>query len=307
MKEQKILILVVWFGDLPPYFELFLETVKRNHSIDFLFITDASIGPHDAPNIRVNRTSLESFSRKASKKLRVDFAPDRSYKLCDLRPMLGVVCREEIADYDFFGWCDIDVLFSDLRTSYTSDLLSRFDVFSAQSEILAGHLTLLRNTFRYRNQFRLYLKWKAILETQEYINFDEVGLAGVLSTPLVERLAGKCSIRLAPRFADFLRRRKRRRLYIREQYVTPLCSKLWIDGSVGIGHPSTWFYKDGTITNERDGDRSFLYLHFMALEKGARPASPLGKGWQKNGDYYLAQPKDMTTGIVIDTVGIRPI
>ena len=28
-------------------------------------------------------------------------------------------------------------------------------------------------------------------------------------------------------------------------------------------HPGFWFWKEGKLTNEKDGEREFLYLHFM--------------------------------------------
>jgi len=59
-QRNSILVFVLWFGDLPPYFPLFLETVKRNPSIDFRFITDAEIDTGGAPNISVQQITFAS-------------------------------------------------------------------------------------------------------------------------------------------------------------------------------------------------------------------------------------------------------
>jgi hypothetical protein len=46
-----------------------------------------------------------------------------------------------------------------------------------------------------------------------------------------------------------------------ERYSTVLSKRGWHDGT--MNYPSRWFWHRGRLTNDRDGEREFLYLHFM--------------------------------------------
>lgn len=39
----------------------------------------------------------------------------------------------------------------------------------------------------------------------------------------------------------------------------------WHDGSRDF--PTRWYWKDGHLTNDRDGDRSFPYFHFVCWKR----------------------------------------
>ena len=68
-----------------------------------------------------------------------------------------------------------------------------------------------------------------------------------------------------------------RRLYFHEQYSTILsCARPWHDGSQDS--PDEWIWRDGHLFNSVDGEREFLYLHFMnwkgdRWQAGAGPAA----------------------------------
>lgn len=49
--------------------------------------------------------------------------------------------------------------------------------------------------------------------------------------------------------------------YFVEQWPTPFVPLPWHDGS--RLHPETWYWCDGRLTNARDGERQFIYLHLM--------------------------------------------
>jgi len=52
------------------------------------------------------------------------------------------------------------------------------------------------------------------------------------------------------------------KVYSVESYNTPLSpNKRWTDGTFDF--PNEWYWKRGVLTNDKDKDRDFLYLHFM--------------------------------------------
>ena len=40
---------------------------------------------------------------------------DRPYKLCDFKPAYGFIFGEYLKEYDYWGHCDIDIVWGDLR------------------------------------------------------------------------------------------------------------------------------------------------------------------------------------------------
>jgi hypothetical protein len=94
------------------------------------------------------------------------------YKLCDFKPALGFVFREYIQGYDFWGNCDIDLVFGDIRRFVTEDILEQIDIFGR-----FGHFELYRNTDEVRYLFKksgaLY-DFKTVFSTKEYYAFDEI-------------------------------------------------------------------------------------------------------------------------------------
>ena len=146
--RQKIAVLVVYFGHWPEYFRLFLKSCAQNPCIDFIFITDCGQLPADMrpPNCRLYPMTLGALNRQASERLgyRIDVA--RPYKLCDLRPVYGLIFEDLLNGYDFWGWCDLDIVFGDIRKFAHDEVLEACDVFSCNEYYVSGCFTLVRNT-----------------------------------------------------------------------------------------------------------------------------------------------------------------
>src|SRR5690606_28516133 len=55
----------------------------------------------------------------------------------------------------------------------------------------------------------------------------------------------------------------------REAFSTPNGCVPWRDGSFDF--PTRWFWRDGRITNDLDGEHSFPYFHFAIWKRDAWP------------------------------------
>ena len=136
----KICLITCYSGTIPDYFPLWLKTSRNNSTIDFLFVTDDDT-PFDYPD-NVKRLIMP-FEQVRERIIRLfDFKAELNtpYKLCDYKPAYGEAFAEYIKDYDFWGYCDIDVLWGDMRKFLTEDLLSRYDRI-----LTRGHCSLFRN------------------------------------------------------------------------------------------------------------------------------------------------------------------
>lgn len=168
----RICLILVYFGPWPSYFELFKRSVAWNNTIEFLCVTDNIDDAGSDPQnfTRINMT-LNEFSELASEKL--DFAVHigAPYKICDLKPMFGKIFEDRIADYGFWGHCDCDLVWGNLRKFLSENLLARFD-----KVLMNGHLSLYANSELGRNLYAMGsgdTDWKKALSEAGYVNFDE--------------------------------------------------------------------------------------------------------------------------------------
>jgi hypothetical protein len=251
--EPRILILMPYFGRWPEWMELFLESCATNPGVEWRFFTDC--GDPDCPlpeNVTLEPMTLTEFLRLAEASLGITIEWHDAYKLCDLRPGYGAMFESRLLGYDYWGWGDVDVIFGDLSMWLTPSRLAH-DIVSFADAHLSGHLCVLRNSERVRDWYRFLPRWDRRMERRKYTHLDEIPPAEIPDAFSVS--------------AEY-------------SFNTPLSPKLaWTDGTFRF--PSEWYWRDGRLTNDVDGDREFPYLHFMHWKGGAWPRQCGNAQWEK--------------------------
>lgn len=249
---KSVVIIVPYFGEWPEWFELFLVSCKWNDTIDWIFYTDCPEPEYLLPNVKYVHTSFADYCSHVSSCLGVNFKPENAYKLCDVKPFYGFIHEQDLTGYDYFGFGDVDVIYGNLREFLTDRVLTH-NLISTHSNRISGHFCLLKNTDSLRNAFRRMASWKSFLENSEHMGIDESKFTKVF---LKHRKHHKALVKLAGLFDSYQRNN-----YWKEQYSTILSPKPWINGQ--LDHPENWYWKDGRLINSHDGEREFMYLHFM--------------------------------------------
>lgn len=253
---KSIVVVANYFGDWPVWINFFMESCRRNPSVNWIIYTDCGPPENLPPNVRINAITFHEYKNLVASRLGLTFDPARPYKLNDVKPMLGFIHEPDIAGYDFWGHCDLDLVFGDIRSIYTADILDTYDVISSHAKRISGHFALYRNSIVMRNCFRKVKGWKKNVTNRVYDNFDEEQMGRFFGAGRGPRGAW----RYIPRNLNPYRRRA----YLKEQYTTPFADIDWIDNRKK--HPDVWFWRNGIVTNADDGDRRFLYFHFMNLK-----------------------------------------
>lgn len=168
-----IALIVPYFGAFPNYFHLFLESCRANCDIDFFVFTDNDPLLICWPsNVVSKRLSFEEFLARIQSSFDFPLVIETPYKLCDLRPAYGLIFAEELSGYDFWGYCDVDLIFGRIRHFLTDKILRQSDKIMRR-----GHLSLFPNTELHRNLFKSKLRneaiYKKILSTRYNCAFDE--------------------------------------------------------------------------------------------------------------------------------------
>lgn len=305
-RQPSIVIFIPYFGEWPEWIDLFFDAAKRNHSIDFIIYTDCQDLILDASNIFFHTITFQDYISEINKKLSFEFDPPNAYKLCDLRPLFGDMHKEQFKNYDFFGWCDLDLFFGDIRSFYSDELLNKYDVFSTHADRVSGHFALFRNNKRNRKMYRRIYRWKEALQNPEFVGIDEHGITNALTMTFLDKVNEKYNSRLLIRLNSFLSKRRKRKLYFVEQYTTPFLPIPWTDGTLNSQQPSKWKYFNGEVTNSRDIGVSFIYVHFMNFKSQRWRHDGTPAPWESLKKICTATIKDIGSGIIISPEGILP-
>jgi hypothetical protein len=258
---MKIVIIIPYFGSLPFWMSFFLLSCKYNPTINFIIITDFKYDLPSPSNVEFRYMTYDSYCELVSIKLDINFKPLNSYKLCDIRPAIGLIHDDLIQEYDFWGFGDLDLIYGDLRTHFTEKKLQRKKIISSHQRRVSGHLCIFKNELKINTAFKKIKNWKSIFEDQRHWAFDERAFSKIFirhkNLPQVIRNFLKL-------FNPWLRIG-----HFVELYTTPNARIKWIDGTSNF--PATWFWSNGKVTNNLNKDLSFPYFHFMVWKKSWKP------------------------------------
>lgn len=298
--SNTLVMIIPYFGKWPEWFPLYLYSCSKT-PIDFYFFTDCEIPQTVYKNTFFTNTSFETYCDVVSQALDIDFHPESAYKLCDLKPFLGIVHSELIAKYDFWAFGDIDLLWGDTSDFLSEFNLSHFDIMSTHSDRVSGHFTLIRSQSKYTRLCLRVNDWKEKLEDNSHRNLDEGDYTlavypGIIWMYRLNNVLAACGLKQSMnRFLNsvnifFCNRYTRR--YFRELNTTPEPQ----DGQV-------WeLSKDGNILSP-EGD-NLPYLHFLFFKRNKY--RNLGKYWHE-GMFTdsLIQSISNGSGAIISNNGIE--
>ena len=182
MNHTKICIISVYFGPFPHYFSLWLKSCQFNPTIDFLLVTDQKIATPLPPNVLLFSYTLAQMRARATEILGFPTALERPYKCCDYKPLYGVLFEEQLKQYNYWGHCDMDMIFGDIRAFTDKYNLPKYDKF-----LPLGHLSLYRNTPEVNQRYKLNgagphyqpLDYHTVFSNEQNFIFDE--LPGIYS------------------------------------------------------------------------------------------------------------------------------
>lgn len=109
----------------------------------------------------------------ASMKLKLKVNIDYPYKLCDIKPAYGFIFSDIIKGYDFWGHGDIDVVYGDIRSFMTKEILQNYDIISSRHDYITGTFCLFRNSKEMNTLFKKSKDYKMVFSDNTHYCFDE--------------------------------------------------------------------------------------------------------------------------------------
>jgi hypothetical protein len=175
---NSIALLVCYSGKLQWYTAYFIHSCESNPTIDFYIITDDYTYTNPLPNnVKLIYKTLNEISLLAAQKLGFEVNIANGYKLCDFKPAYGLIFSKLLTGYDFWGHCDIDLIFGSIRDFITNDLLENHDLISVRHDWLSGCFLLYKNTDKLNTLFLHSKDYQKVLSTEKHYCFDETNFA----------------------------------------------------------------------------------------------------------------------------------
>lgn len=185
-----IAYVIPYFGKMPKGFQFWLMSCGCNTTVDWLLFTDDHTDYNYPKNVKVTYLTFEQMKEKVQKIFDFRISLERPYKLCDYKPAYGEVFAEELKEYDFWGVCDIDLVWGDVRKFYTEEVLKKYEKIGFN-----GHSMLFRNTpevcVRYRTIIEEKWNYKEIYSRDKGYAFDEPGMDAIyekLKIPVYKKI-----------------------------------------------------------------------------------------------------------------------
>ena len=267
---KKIMIIIPFYGKLPDYFDIWVDSIPNNPTIDFLFVTDLKVPIATPDNFKVLKMTFSELQKRIQSNFDFKIVAETPYQLCDYKVAYGLIFRDYLVGYDYWGHCDADQIFGDIR-KYIPDHL--FD--SYERLYYLGHFSLYRNNEKINNFFKLpgsLFDYKTVYSTNEWYSFGEV--AGTLQITLKNNISLYSSID----FCDVLSRHDRLVFY---------------GDKVNPKH-FVFYYEDGKVIRAyiKDGEvheDEWMYIHLQKRKMFDRREDK-SKGFYIRSHEYIDKP-----------------
>jgi hypothetical protein len=193
--------------------------------------------------------------------------------------------KEELSGYDFWGHCDIDLVWGNIRKFYTDEVLGQYEKVGFN-----GHSNLYKNTpevcARYRTHIEGKMYYRDVYSVDKGFAFDEPGMDDIyeaLQIPVYKKIDFANLLKYD--YGFFLDWGKEEDAYKNEHQVFT-----WRNGTL-LRH----YLDHGKIKDEE-----YMYLHYWC-----RPTTFAIKEYDEQKDYLIYadtttdKPFELTPGLIL--------
>lgn len=263
---KTIAYIIPYFGKLPEMFDLWLKSCALNPTIDWLLFTNDKTEHQYPNNVKVTYMTFTELVSKIQSKFPFKILVPSPYRLCDYKVAYGHIFEEELNNYDYWGYCDLDMLWGNIRNFLTDDILNNYEKIG-----YLGHSTLYKNTeklkFIYQSPVNQKEIYKDFFTTNSLTNyfFDEKWINIICNAQKIRTYTELIFADIIPWSPKFILS------YSKNEQMSKNRHRIftWENGKLY----SKSFYKEKIYTDE------FMYIHFlkrrMTLKKGILQAKQL--------------------------------
>lgn len=251
----RLAFVVPFLGRWPRWAELFFLSLRANSSVHVLIFCESSPPFSLPPNAFVFETSRSAMVERLRRATGLPLEEISGHKLCDFKPFYGLCFSDYLASYEFWGFCDVDLMFGDLEKLLRSSLMAEVDVFTAHDTRIVGHFTILRNNDLVNRIGFEIQDWRSMCLDPQTMQVDELFFQGALEAHPEIRWGRPASLPV--------------------ELESPFCRFGITFGFAGeVAHlesklPALVEWRSGRVFYSDTGgtESEVLYLHFMGLKR----------------------------------------
>lgn len=212
----------------------------------FIFGDTYPTGLKFPTNVKFIEFTKAQFLEVSNNKLGLSIKDIQPYKLCDYRPMYGLIFSEYFKDYTYWGYCDLDLICGNVYGFLKSEIENK-----TPKILTSGHCSLYLNTPEMNTLFKKetpnLLDWKLILKNPTNYIFDE--------TPGIGKIAKYYGIKtcLDVVYLDITQYSRKMKVVHSENFKHQCF--IWNKGKI-----FQYYYDESTT---KIGFKEFGYIHFQ--------------------------------------------
>lgn len=172
-RRARIALVLVWLGPWKPWINLFVESCRYNPGFDFLVFTNQAPPQARAENVRFIPRDQASLQAAVRERILPDAVIATAYKLCDYKPAYGLLFADALAGYEWWGYCDEDLIWGRIEDFIPPKVLAAHDIVTSCRCCIVGQLTILRNRSRINTLFQRVPGWRELLHHPNTTNLAE--------------------------------------------------------------------------------------------------------------------------------------
>jgi len=173
-KNNKICVLIPYFGSFKNYFELWLASASLNSKIDFFIFTNEKSKFELPENVKWISMSFKEVYNRIQNLVSFKISLNQPYDLCDFKPTYGLAFQDYIQKYDWWGFGDVDLIYGDLSVYISEENLNKYEKM-----LDLGHLTFIKNSSKnnlmWREEVDRVWSYKEAFRYPYCFHFDEGG------------------------------------------------------------------------------------------------------------------------------------
>jgi len=250
-------LISVYFGKEPFWMPAFILSCSFNPEVHWLIFSDMPKPPYCPANVKFIHMDLADLNSRASRALgmKITIQSNLAYKICDLRPAFGLIFDEDIQQFDFWGHCDLDVIWGDIGRFIRPEILTNYDIITSRIRRISGHFCIFRNVQEINSTFEWIPKIKRMMQDKKHHSIDE----GHITDYLHVHNNPNWIVRVKQAFLG--KQSVQPRVYWNRNLTTSGAHQR----TMGEGTERCWRWIDGKTYNS-DG-QEVMYLHFHNIKK----------------------------------------
>lgn len=148
---NKVCLVSVYMGnEFPDIIKAWAKSCKANPDFNFLLVSNIDQKDIKFPsNVKLLNITFADLRNRIQKLFKFQISLNKPYKLCDFKPTFGQIFKDELTDYDWWGYTDIDVIYGDMNRFITQNMLNDFERIG-----MYGHLSMYKNNDKMNNLYK---------------------------------------------------------------------------------------------------------------------------------------------------------